>query len=365
MIVRNEEEKLPRCLTSIKHVVDEIIVVDTGSTDRTVKIAQLFGAKVYHHPWQNDFSLHRNQSLNYATGHWCLVIDADEWLDGDPKTLHALDFSLKNAPGSLNALSLETTDERQGRVVMSFNSLRLFRKGKVQYSGRVHNQPIVEGGNKAAVVPNVILHHDGYDLTPDQMKAKRKRTDSLLKKRLEDDPNDTDAMFYLAQSAGMAGEHEAVIKWVELYKEKSGGLIQNKGLYFAAACAYMNLAKFEQAVEWVTVGIKAIPNSPDLALCLSDLGQASGDVLMALRGAELYVSIYRAVNDKGRAVLGDQFVFNLGLPQYAACLTRCGQIRGQQAKNMLDEARFHARALGDKNLIQAIEATEGVLSNAA
>lgn len=78
MIVRNEETLLPRCLQSIQGIADEIIVVDTGSTDRTIEIGRRFGAKVYHHPWENDFSKHRNQSLSYATMDWVLVLDADE-----------------------------------------------------------------------------------------------------------------------------------------------------------------------------------------------------------------------------------------------------------------------------------------------
>ncbi|MEJ2052223.1 MAG: glycosyltransferase family 2 protein, partial [Calditrichota bacterium] len=74
MMVKNEEEMLPNCLESIKDVVDELIVVDTGSTDKTIEIAESYGAKIYHHPWENDFSKHRNQSISYATGDWFLII---------------------------------------------------------------------------------------------------------------------------------------------------------------------------------------------------------------------------------------------------------------------------------------------------
>jgi glycosyltransferase involved in cell wall biosynthesis len=83
MIVKDEETLLPRCLSSIQGVVDEIIVVDTGSTDRTVAIAQSFGASVYHHPWQDDFAAARNESVRYAHGDWILVLDADETLLSD------------------------------------------------------------------------------------------------------------------------------------------------------------------------------------------------------------------------------------------------------------------------------------------
>ncbi|MFZ2655904.1 MAG: glycosyltransferase family 2 protein, partial [Victivallales bacterium] len=78
MIVKNEEAFLGRCLKSVVDHVDEIIIVDTGSTDRTVGIAKSFGARIYYHPWQDDFSLHRNQSISYARGRWIFIIDADE-----------------------------------------------------------------------------------------------------------------------------------------------------------------------------------------------------------------------------------------------------------------------------------------------
>lgn len=80
MIVKNEAATLPKCLNSVKGVVDEIIILDTGSSDRTPHIAQEFGAKVYHFQWCNDFSAARNAALQYVTSDWILVLDADETL---------------------------------------------------------------------------------------------------------------------------------------------------------------------------------------------------------------------------------------------------------------------------------------------
>lgn len=80
MIVKNEAQTLPRCLASVCGVVDEIIVLDTGSQDHTVEVAQGLGARVYHFPWGNDFAAARNESLKYAQGEWILVLDADETL---------------------------------------------------------------------------------------------------------------------------------------------------------------------------------------------------------------------------------------------------------------------------------------------
>ena len=81
MIVKNEESSLPQCLKSVKNVVEEMIVLDTGSTDNTVTIAQDLGAKVYHFQWCNDFAIARNKALQYVQGEWILVLDADEVLN--------------------------------------------------------------------------------------------------------------------------------------------------------------------------------------------------------------------------------------------------------------------------------------------
>jgi glycosyltransferase involved in cell wall biosynthesis len=83
MIVHNEEGHLPRCLESVRGIVDQIVAVDTGSHDHTTAIAEQFGAEVYQFEWRDDFAAARNESLCYARGEWILYLDADEQLDAD------------------------------------------------------------------------------------------------------------------------------------------------------------------------------------------------------------------------------------------------------------------------------------------
>src|SRR5680860_285424 len=80
MIMRDEEEHLARCLASVQGVVDEIVIVDTGSVDRSIEIAESFGARVLHEEWHGDFATPRNTGIDAATGDWILVLDADEEL---------------------------------------------------------------------------------------------------------------------------------------------------------------------------------------------------------------------------------------------------------------------------------------------
>ena len=86
MIVKNEEDNITQCLSSVRDVADEIVVVDTGSCDNTLTIAQSFGAKVFSCPWEDNFSLPRNVSLEHALGEWILMLDADEHLEQESRT---------------------------------------------------------------------------------------------------------------------------------------------------------------------------------------------------------------------------------------------------------------------------------------
>ena len=81
LIVKNEEANLPACLQSVAGLVDEVVVIDTGSSDRTREIARAFGAKVFDFPWCDSFSAARNEGLRHATGQWVLWLDADEYFD--------------------------------------------------------------------------------------------------------------------------------------------------------------------------------------------------------------------------------------------------------------------------------------------
>jgi tetratricopeptide (TPR) repeat protein len=194
MIVKNEEQLLPRCLRSIRDHVDEIIVVDTGSTDRTVEIAKGFDAKVYHHPWEAHFSKHRNQSMDYATGDWLFIVDADEELlsvDGDSLQGH-LDLQ-----ESFDSVMIRVECASPTGVIKN-NSIRFIRNHRgIRYQGRVHNY--LMGLKKTYFLP-IRLYHHGYNLGEDVDRKKFERTTSLLKLDVADDPDNARPYHFLAAS---------------------------------------------------------------------------------------------------------------------------------------------------------------------
>lgn len=180
MIVKNEEEFLPQCLDSVKEIVDEMIIVDTGSTDRTLEIAKSYGARVYEHPWQGSFSEARNYGLQYATCEWILQLDADEALEKEdiPILREALRLKVYNA---ISVALLNKTPEGWSKHYFQ----RIFRRGKGKYEGIVHNQLVFSG---AELRSEIRVYHWGYNLSKDKMAAKYIRTQNLLQKQIEENP---------------------------------------------------------------------------------------------------------------------------------------------------------------------------------
>ncbi|MFH1090618.1 MAG: glycosyltransferase [Pseudomonadota bacterium] len=321
LMVRNEEAVLARCLASVAALADEIVVVDTGSTDATVEISQRFGAVVHRHPWEEDFSRHRNQSLGYAAGDWILVIDADEELELSVPSAAVKRF-LIDLPDGTNAAALRVLDIRQGEVKASFNSPRIFRRGKIHYQGIVHNKPVIEG-KKAVVYPEARIRHYGYGLSPEKMAAKFERTERLLQRQLSGTPPDYQAWFYLAELSGMQGRPEKSAEYCERYLEKKEqlGPEWNGSTYYMAARAYMKTGNKDQAWEWITLGLKDYPDDPDLALALSDFGAWVNRPDLMADGAKRAILAHRRIlADPART--GARFTFTLKPEVYALCLYR-------------------------------------------
>lgn len=134
MIVKNEEEALPQALSSVQGIVDEMVILDTGSTDRTVEIAKDFGAKVEHFEWCNDFSAARNAALNHVQGQWVLVLDADEVL------APAIVPELKQAIAFAPRLVINLLRQEVGAVQSPYSLVsRLFRNHpEVRFSRPYH-----------------------------------------------------------------------------------------------------------------------------------------------------------------------------------------------------------------------------------
>lgn len=167
MIVKDEAENLPRCLSSAKALVDEIVILDTGSTDDTVTIAQSFQAQVQHFTWCNDFSAARNESLKYASGDWILVLDADEVLATETAPL------IRQAMQQEDALVINLVRQEVGAIQSPYSLVsRLFRRHPDLYFSRPYHALIDDSVTQLLQrephwqirdLPNVAIRHYGYE----------------------------------------------------------------------------------------------------------------------------------------------------------------------------------------------------------
>jgi glycosyltransferase involved in cell wall biosynthesis len=327
MIVRNEEKHLERCLKSVIELFPEIIILDTGSSDSTVEIAQKYTHNVYHQNWADNFALHRNKSFSYATGDWIIQIDADEeMIFEDPKIPKILCKFLEKIPTEINACALLMKDWRESKkkFVAEHDAVRIFRNGKVKYRRRIHNDPVYQGD--AAIIPNgVWLKHYGYDLTPEETERKAKRTIGLLELSLEEDPTDYASYFYLAQAnASWKNDNKKALEYAEIYYGHKEDIEKSKekfnpSIYYMAAGICNDMDNHEEKLKWLARGFQYNPGDLDLFWLQFLHGLKTKNPEFIVSGARGFVAAYENY-DRERLLKSGKFVFNRRLESYAATL---------------------------------------------
>jgi GT2 family glycosyltransferase/tetratricopeptide (TPR) repeat protein len=218
LIVKNEEQFIGQCLESIRDLAEQIVVVDTGSTDWTRDIAQRFGAEVHAFEWRDDFSAARNFALEKATGDWVLVLDADEELPPDERAkLAALLRDDAALAWRLRLINRGHEDDGISYVP------RLFRNAPgLFYVGRVHEQVFssvevrrAEWGLENKLGDATLLHH-GYTQEMTAGRDKIARNLRLLRLAVEELPGDPNLLMNLGLELARDGQHEAGL---EQYRE--------------------------------------------------------------------------------------------------------------------------------------------------
>ena len=253
MIVKNEARCLARCLGSIRAVVDEIIVADTGSTDDTVKIAGEYGAKVARFAWINDFAAARNFALEQCAGEWILALDADEYASD------ALAAELRNfiaGPPQIGRLKIVSDFRHGGQTLRSSTFVsRLFPRG-AKFEGRIHEQI-------ASPLPRVNLRgelwHDGYLET-----KKSERNISLLQAELAREPRSAYLQFQLAlefTSLGQPRDAFACLQKARAAMRPSDPFAPNVIVDFLYAA--MELKQYDVGLEAIRTSESWLADFPD------------------------------------------------------------------------------------------------------
>ncbi|MBU6428281.1 MAG: tetratricopeptide repeat protein [Cyanobacteria bacterium REEB65] len=210
MIVKNEEKFLADCLESVQGAVDEICIVDTGSTDKTVEIAKRYGAKIGHFEWTGDFAVARNKSIELATADWILILDADEVITPESKEeIRTVAWDKTKIGYSCvieNLLGDKEGDGKQMALIFRFFQNR----PDMRYEGRIHEQAIPAAQRTG--LPNgssrIRIIHRGYLNKWMVDRDKHQRNLNILLEQEREEPNNPFCHFNLGQTYKLLGERD-------------------------------------------------------------------------------------------------------------------------------------------------------------
>ncbi len=199
MIAKDEEGVIDNCLRSVKDLGDEIVLIDTGSTDRTVEIARSFGARVYHFRWCDDFSAARNQYLKHARGDWIFWVDADDILP--ERSVPRIKKLVRNASRDSAFLFILKSPLSDGSVSSMFQ-LRLFPNlPGIEYRRPIHEEIITSlsehGVKNFRQIGEIEIIHTGYADSA-EVSQKRERYEPMMLRWLEENPKDHILRLHLA-----------------------------------------------------------------------------------------------------------------------------------------------------------------------
>jgi tetratricopeptide (TPR) repeat protein len=286
MIVRDEEQMLPRCLEAVASTVDEIVIVDTGSTDATIEIARSFGARVIERPWTGSFAEARNASFDAATGDWLLYLDADEVLVAqDAQRLRSLTGHTWHEGMYLVETSYVGELGDGGAVVN--NALRMFRnRPEYRFDGRLHEQIIQTlptfAPGRVAHTPVRILHY-GYLGAIRNAKDKSRRNIELLRAQAAEGADSAFFHFNLGSEHAAAGEPALAVTELRRAWQILGEAGSRQTSEFAAALLVrltmvLRLSgRLDEAAATATEGLAIYPDLTDLVLEQASIARSRGD----------------------------------------------------------------------------------------
>ena len=280
-IVKNAEKELELSIKSLAECVDEIIVVDTGSTDGTVEVAKKFGAKIFHEEWKNDFATPRNVALKAAKSSWIVFLDADEYfIRGTTKNLcKAIKLAQeKNIQGVF--VSLVNVDaDNDNKILGASRVLRLYENvSGVHYVGKIHEQVYINDEllTSLMTVPAdlLTLYHTGY--SESIHKAKMERNLKLLLEELETAKNPKRIYGYIAETYHALEDDDNAEKFARLDFD-SGETLSDNSTRVLLEILSKNPAKADDYLKYLRLAVERYPNTPEfsakLAETLADKGE--------------------------------------------------------------------------------------------
>lgn len=298
LIVKDEEGMLPACLAALEGVVDEIVVLDTGSSDRTVEIARAAGAIVIEGEWHDDFGRSRNESMAHCSGRWIIYVDADEVLRVDDVAAFRADLSHSRCHAY--TVQVQNVVDPGGSIDFTHDPVRLFRRADFTFAGRVHERVVAKRlcDFETRTSDHLSITHFGY--APDIVAARGKpeRNVRLALAEWESNPDDSLARLELARSLSSAGRHEETLEHLHVLRRMDGDAghtAMHMGISTLLAIGWLDEA-LRWAEEVAELGSNSIQSAKHHAEVLMQLGRYKDalDVLDAAPAPEDSVAVHGA-----------------------------------------------------------------------
>lgn len=367
MIVRDEERVLDACLESAKDVFTQMIIVDTGSKDRTVEIAKSHGAEVHEIEWPDSFAGARNESIKHARGTWIFWMDADDTLPfaSSLALLEAAVGASKDVVGFVMPVQFVETELAGATRV---DHVKLFRNiPGLEFEGRIHEQILPSLAPYRGRIDRIgaVVLHSGYDTSVEGQLKKRVRDEKLLKLDLAERPDHPFVLFNLGMTAHYCEDHPGAIDWLE----KSLGVSKDheshvRKIYALLGVSQRKLGQIETAAATFQKGLDVVGEDPELrfqlAMTYSELGRfddAKAEYLAICPEYETHFSSFDI------SIIGFKRYFNLAsvclqLDQYAEAkgwLRKAISVSSGLARYEAAESLFHA-SMARQDLVTAGEA---------
>lgn len=283
IIAKDEEKNIKRCLDSIKNFDCEIIIVDTGSSDRTKEIAYEYTSKVYDFQWINDFSAARNFSISKASYDWILVLDCDEWVqESSPEEFMEFAHKYPTYMGRLKRKNLTYLDSEKQMYVDMVE--RFFNRRYYHYDGTIHEQvtPTKPCELIAFDIPLTVLH-SGYVGTKEDLESKRIRNTTLLQQALAKNPDDPYLYFQLGQEYFCIDDYQTAADYYEkvLTYDLPSSLEYLRMTVQAYGSCLLHLNRIDEALQYENI-YDTFGNTPDFVFLMGRIYYMSGQPMKAM-----------------------------------------------------------------------------------
>ena len=277
-IVKNNAEELKISLQSLCDSVDEIIVVDTGSTDNTVEVAKSFGAKIFFREWDNDFSAPRNLAISKAAGDWIIFLDSDEYFsDETKKNIRPVIERLEEFKKNALLVHLVNIDKNFGDKVLDENFVMRIMKNQanLHYVGKIHEE-LRAGENILADVtfapPNILtIYHTGY--SADLNKTKAERNLKILLEELAESDNPQRVYGYIAECYNGLNDYKNAEKFARLDIEaltNQNKLFKSNSYRIMLSILSRDISRIDDREKFAELAVNAFPALPEFTAELAE-----------------------------------------------------------------------------------------------